>query len=89
MVGGQHFPLNMKVMRVEKIKVPSGTFECYVIEPEYRKESTLKPPKGAIKLWVTRDALKIPIKVTTDLPFGEIKMELIKARGLNSSRKRL
>lgn len=89
MFSGKLYPLHISTREIETIDVPVGEFECYVIEPTVPDYWPQKKIKGNMKLWLTRDKQKIPVRVKTDLPFGSITMNLVKARGLQPFQGRL
>jgi len=66
----------LKVLKIESVKVPYGTFECFNIKPITEK-NTIKN-NGALELWYTNDINKIPIKVKLNTKIGTFIMKLKK-----------
>ena len=72
--------LTVHALRLENVKTPLGEFETVVIEP--RMEKT--PPKGMfkrganVKVWVSRDAAKLPVRFQVDFKVGTGVATLVK-----------
>jgi len=75
------FPLFIKVVKKEKIKVDAGKFECFYLEPSMRPEATVEP-KGKLLLWLTTDARHIPIRIRSKIAAGSLDMELDAMKGV-------
>ena len=65
------FPLDVKFLGRQKIKVDAGEFNCIIVEPMV-KEGGLFKAEGRILIWLSDDDLKIPVKVSTKVPIGSI-----------------
>lgn len=72
--------LVVKVLGRQRIEVDAGTFDCVVIEPKIAKGSPFGF-KGRLRMWMSADDRKIPIKVSTEIPIGSIDAELRQYRG--------
>ena len=59
----------------EMITTPMGVFECIVLFPEPKNGNLLKN-KGAMKLWLTNDEKKIPVKIENSTNIGKMIMKL-------------
>ena len=66
----------MKVAKIEKIKVPYGTFECLNITPV--NDKNLIKNNGVLEIWYTNDNNKIPIKIKLNTKIGTFIMKLNK-----------
>ena len=73
-----------KVIRRETIKVESGTYDTYVVEPDLKHVGgVFKKSKNAkFRIWVTADARKIPVKIESEVIVGSFVGELISAEGI-------
>ncbi len=62
----------------EKVTVPAGTFDTLKVEPRWRKMNGVfrKKKGGHVYVWLTRDRLRIPIKVEVDIFLGKVVGEL-------------
>ena len=64
-------PLKVAVLRREWVEVPAGKFFCTVVEPFITSGGLFKH-KGSLRIWLTDDKHRIPVKVSSELDFGEI-----------------
>jgi Protein of unknown function (DUF3108) len=64
-------PLKVAVLRKEWVDVPAGRFYCTVVQPFIRSGGLFKH-KGSLLIWLTDDKHRIPVKVSSELDFGEI-----------------
>ncbi len=69
----------VKVHRKEKVKVPAGEFDCFVIEPVMESEGIFKS-SGALQIWVTDDARRVPVLMKSKIPVGSIDAVLVEYR---------
>ena len=74
---GQFVDFHIIVHRKENVRVPAGRFRCLVIEP-YRKGKTLFKQKGDMRIWLTDDERRLPVKIETKATFGSMTMLLKK-----------
>ena len=61
----------VKVHRKETVKVPAGSFECYVIEP-VMEDGGLFKSSGRLQIWVTADERRIPVLMKSKIPVGSV-----------------
>lgn len=66
----------LKVLKIEKIKVPYGIFECIAIKPVLDKNAIKN--NGDLELWYTNDNEKIPVKIKLNTKIGTFIMKLKK-----------
>jgi len=72
----KNFPLTLKVLKKEKVKVPAGEFKCLKVEPVMRAEGIFKA-KGRIWVWLTDDEYKMPVLMKSEVFFlGSISAQL-------------
>ncbi len=74
---GKVYALKVIVHKIEKIKVPAGVFECFVVEPILKSEGLFRQ-KGKLKVWLTKDEHKLPVKMTSKVIIGSIGSNLEK-----------
>ncbi|MDK9699241.1 MAG: DUF3108 domain-containing protein [bacterium] len=72
----KRYPLMVEVQKKERITVPAGSFDCLVVEPKLQSEGIFKR-KGRIWVWLTNDERRMPVKMTSELPFGSIVCNLM------------
>jgi hypothetical protein len=71
-------PVTIKVVKKEKMEMPDGReVECLVLNPVVGEEGVFAPRAKAM-LWITNDAQKIPVQITSKLPFGKVTLKLEK-----------
>jgi len=75
------YPLDILFHGKETISVSAGTFDCIILEPLVQEGGLFKSD-GSIVVWLTDDALRIPIKVKTKVLIGSIDAELSSYSGL-------
>jgi len=70
-----------RVIKRETVKLSFGTYETFLIEPDLKHVGgVFKKSKNAkIKLWVTADSRRIPIKIKSKVKIGSFTGELVEA----------
>ncbi len=63
--------IQVQVHKRETVKVPAGTFDCFVIEP-IMSEGGLFKSSGRMQIWVTADERRIPVLMKSKIPVGSI-----------------
>ena len=71
----KNYPLEVKVLRIEEIKVPAGTYECYVLEPILRASGVFQH-KGKLTVWISTDPSRIPVMMKSKILIGAINAVL-------------
>ena len=66
----------LQVSKIEKVKVPYGTFQCFNIKP-ITEENIIKN-NGFLELWYTDSNEKIPVKIKLETNIGTFIMKLRK-----------
>lgn len=69
------YPLEVKVLRKEKVKVPAGEFNCVVVEPILKTPGIFEQ-KGSLTVWLTDDEVKMPVLMKSKVFIGSISTEL-------------
>lgn len=75
------YDLDVRYLGKETVDVAAGTFDCIVVEPLVQEGGLFKS-EGSIIVWLSDDALKIPVKVKTKVVIGSIDAELTGYEGL-------
>jgi hypothetical protein len=68
----------------EEIKTKAGRFRCMVLEPQLIAGDVFDQ-ESKMKLWVTDDANRIPVRVESDIAVGAIRADLHTYEGLKHS----
>jgi len=72
---GKLYPLEVRVLKRERVTVEAGTFDCIVVEPLLKTVGVFKH-KGKLKVWLTDDRLKMPVLMKSKVLVGSITAEL-------------
>jgi hypothetical protein len=67
--GGKNYPIYIKVLRRERVKVPAGEFDCLVCEPVLQTTSIFEN-KGKLTIWLTDDRVKMPVLMRSKVVIG-------------------
>lgn len=70
------YPLVVKIIKREKVKVPAGTFNCVVVEPAFRGEGIFITKGKSLKVWLTDDERKMPVKMEAEVFIGSVSATL-------------
>jgi len=86
--GKKYFMQKGKVLGKEKITLPSGTFDTYVLAPQVNHFSGVfkKSENPTVKLWITADDRKIPVRIKVKVFIGSIIFDIV---SINSEKLRL
>lgn len=63
-------PMRVTVLGAEPVKVPAGTFESWALRVEVHTDSGVFSQGSDLRLWLSRDARRIPVKVESKLAVG-------------------
>jgi hypothetical protein len=80
-VDGEVFPLKIKYMGKETIKLRAGKFRCMRFVPVVQEGRIFKDEED-LNVWITDDKNKIPILIKSKILVGSIKMEVTEWSGL-------
>jgi hypothetical protein len=84
--GGKNYPIYIKVLRRERVKVPAGEFDCLVVEPVLQTASIFEN-KGKLTIWVTDDNVKMPVLLRSKVVVGAFEA-VLKSYTLSGARER-
>jgi len=71
----KNYPIEVKVLRRERVEVEAGTFDCLVVEP-ILQASGIFEQKGSLTVWLTDDQKKMPVLMKSKVVIGSIATEL-------------
>lgn len=80
---GHLYPLKVKYLGKEQVKVRKGRFNCLKFAPLVEKGRYFKSEQD-VQFWVSDDANKVPILVKAKIPVGTVKMHLVEWSGLKT-----
>ncbi len=72
---GRNYPLEVAVIRRERIKVEAGEFSCIVVEPLLKSAGLFKQ-EGRLTIWMTDDFRHMPVLMKSKVAVGSIVAEL-------------
>lgn len=70
-------PLTVRVLKRERIRVPAGTFDTWVVELGLQTDSGVFKKGGDNRLWVTTDSRHLPVKISSKIGLGSFEAELV------------
>ena len=73
----EKYPLVVKVIKKETIKTAAGKFDCILVEPQFRGEGIFVSKGKNLKVWLTDDKYKMPVKMQTEVFIGSVSAELL------------
>lgn len=74
-----------RLVKRETIQTPAGIFDAYLYEPDIEHIGGVfeKSPNAKIRLWVTADDRRVPIRLESKVIVGSFVAELISITGVN------
>ena len=78
-VNRKNSPVEIRVLKKERVRVPAGTYDCGVVEP-LLKEAGLFKQEGRVTLWVSDDDDRLPVIVKSKVKVGSITAVLESVR---------
>lgn len=75
--GKKKYKLKVIVHGYETVNVDAGRFDCAIVEPVLDGDGVFNS-KGRLKIWISRDARRLPVKVESEIALGSISIELTK-----------
>lgn len=69
------FDFNIRYVGIEKVKTKIGTYEALVLSP-IMPENSLFDGENSIKVWLTNDQNKIPLKVKANMFVGAVEVDI-------------
>jgi hypothetical protein len=73
----RNYPLEIRVLREERVRVPAGEFNCIVVEPVMRASGLFRH-KGKLTVWLTKDASHVPVLMKSKVAIGSVSAVLTK-----------
>jgi hypothetical protein len=73
------YHLAVRVLERETVKLKSGEFDCFKIQPVLLGEGLFKA-KGEVFIWLTADERRIPVRMRSKIFIGSISANMIDYR---------
>lgn len=80
-IDNELWPLRIRYLKKERIKVDKGTYDCMVFVPVVQEGRIFKKEEDMM-VWVTDDENKIPIQAKSKIRVGSVTMEIRDYSGL-------
>lgn len=75
-------PLTINVLKRERVRVPAGSFDAYVLDLDVTTDGGLFKKGGENRIWVTADSRHVPVKISSKVGLGSFEAALVDyARG--------
>jgi hypothetical protein len=74
------YPLVVKVTKRQKIHVKAGRFDCFVLEPQLRKNGIFISKGKKMEVFVTADERHMPVLLRAEVFIGHVAAELVSHR---------
>ncbi len=75
----KNYPLEVRVLKKERVRTPAGTFDCLVVEP-ILKATGIFEQKGKLTVWLTDDDRRIPVMMKSKIIIGSVEAVLVDAK---------
>jgi len=73
----KQYPLVVKVLGKETVKTEAGKFNCWIVEPQFRGEGIFVAKGKSLKVWITDDEYRMPVKMEVEVFIGSVSAELL------------
>ena len=68
-------PVRVTVVRRERIRVPAGEFDAFVLQPKIKAKGIFAENANA-EVWIADDDTRVMLQMKTRLPFGSVSFQL-------------
>jgi hypothetical protein len=73
----KQYPLKVIVHGKKTVKVKAGKFDCILVEPVISGEGIFVSKGKSLKVWLTDDEYKMPVKMSVEVFIGSVYAELV------------
>jgi hypothetical protein len=80
----KNYNLKLTYEGMDDISTDIGDFDTYIFSPEMPSNKLFRGKKP-IKVWITADENRIPVKIKASMFVGSINMEIVSAEGLSNN----
>lgn len=70
-------PVVIRVLRKERIKVPAGTFNTVVVQPQIAAPGIFSKKERA-EVWISDDSVRMVVQIRSHVKFGSLRLALNK-----------
>jgi hypothetical protein len=75
--GEKVWPLVVDVKKRERVKVPAGTFDCFVVQPQLRQQGIFISKGKKLLVWITADERRLPVRMRSEVAIGHVSADLV------------
>jgi hypothetical protein len=68
-------PVVIRVLRKEQIKVPAGTFNTIVVQPQIAAPGLFSKKENA-EVWISDDSVRMVVQIKSHVKFGSLRLAL-------------
>ena len=68
----------LKVIGLEYLKTPLGKMQCFILQPSSIDGKKLFKNNGQMKIWISNDEKKLPVKIEQNTNIGKLILNLTK-----------
>ncbi|WP_157470252.1 DUF3108 domain-containing protein [Cyclobacterium amurskyense] len=80
----KNYNLKLTYEGMDDISTDIGDFDTHIFSPEMPSNKLFRGKKP-IKIWITADENRIPVKIKASMVVGSINMEIVSAEGLRNN----
>ena len=80
----KNYSFSMEYLGKEKLKTSKGTFNTIVISPLMPENALFRSGKNSVRLWMSDDANKIPLKAKAEMFVGSVVLDIEDYSGLRN-----
>lgn len=73
-------PVTIRVLKKERVKVPAGTYETWVLDLDVTTDNGVFKKGGENRIWLTADDARFPVKLSSKIGLGSFQAELVERR---------
>jgi len=74
--GDKNWPLAVEIIRREKVQVPAGEFDCFLVEPKLIPGAGIFKAKGKLYVWFTADERRLPVLMRSKIAIGSVEAQM-------------
>lgn len=70
-------PIVIRVLKKERVRVPAGSFDAFVLDLDVTTDSGFFKEGGENRIWVSTDARRLVLKMSSKVGIGSFQAELV------------
>lgn len=72
----KNWPLAVEIVKRERVRVPAGEFDCFLVEPRLIPGAGIFKATGKLYVWLTADEKKIPVLMRSKIVIGSVEARM-------------